>query len=174
MIELLALDLSLNHTGWATKEDCGVFEPPKSCDRGLPRIEWIRTAIRKDTTTEHTTLVVLEGLAWGVRGRAILDLAGLAMVIRLDLYDRGLPFVDIGPTVLKKFATGHGNAPKEEMLAAAIRKLKYQGHDNNEADALWLLQAALVRYGLPGAVSLPAAQRRTLDTIAWPPKGAVS
>jgi hypothetical protein len=43
---------------------------------------------------------------------------------------------------LKKYATGKGNAKKPDMLRAAQTKLLYEGTDDNEADALWLLHYA--------------------------------
>lgn len=165
-VTVLALDLSLTRTGWASPGRCGVLVPPKGCDRGLPQLAWIR-----DQVLEHAAeagVVVIEGLAFGAQGRAVLDLAGLGAVVRLALLEAGLLFADVPPSVLKKFATGKGNAPKEAMLAAAIRRLDYAGHDGNEADALWLLQACLTHYGLPGAVALPQVQRDALAVVPWP------
>ena len=49
-------------------------------------------------------------------------------------------------TEMKKFATGKGNAGKPMMIEAAQKKLGYTGNDDNEADALWLLN--LCRYDL--------------------------
>ena len=40
---------------------------------------------------------------------------------------------------IKKFATGKGNAGKPKMIQAAKEKLGYTGNDDNEADALWIL-----------------------------------
>jgi hypothetical protein len=47
---------------------------------------------------------------------------------------------------LKKFATGNGRADKIEMIRAAQR-LKPGVSDDNEADALWLLEYALANFG---------------------------
>lgn len=164
---VLALDLSLTRTGWAAPGRCGVLVPPKERDRGLLRLAWIRDAVLALVPTAG--VVVVEGLAFGAQGRAVLDLAGLGAVVRLALSEAGVPFADVPPSVFKKFATGRGNAPKDEMLAAAIRRLDYAGHDGNEADALWLLQAGLTRYALPGAVALPQTQREALAAVSWPP-----
>lgn len=43
---------------------------------------------------------------------------------------------------LKKFATGHGNADKQGMIAEARRRFKADLADDNEADALWILDWA--------------------------------
>ena len=44
---------------------------------------------------------------------------------------------------IKKFATGIGNANKLRMIEAAKEKLEYQGNNDNEADALWILYFAI-------------------------------
>jgi Holliday junction resolvasome RuvABC endonuclease subunit len=166
---VLAIDLSLTATGWAVPSGYGVLTPPPGRDRGLPRLSWIRDAVL--SLAAGVELVVIEGLAFGARGRAMLDLAGLGWVVRLGLAEAGVRYVDVPPAVLKKLATGKGNAPKPAMLAAAIRRLGYAGHQADEVDALWLLQAALTHYDLPGAVALPQGQREALAVLSWPPTG---
>jgi crossover junction endodeoxyribonuclease RuvC len=171
-MNLLALDLSLSATGWAaraTPGGYGVLVPPAGQDRGLPRLAWLRDAVLE--LAGGAEIVAIEGLAFGARGRAMLDLAGLGWVVRLALAEAGIRFADVPPAVLKKFATGHGNAPKPALLAAAIRRLGYEGHQADEVDALWLLQAALIHYDLPGAVALPQDQRAALAVVSWPAIG---
>ena len=72
------------------------------------------------------------------------------------------------PSCRAKLATGKGNASKDAVLVAAVRRLAYDGHLHDEADALWLLQAALHHYGLPGAVDLPKGHLQALDKLRWP------
>jgi Holliday junction resolvasome RuvABC endonuclease subunit len=168
-VTVLALDLSLTATGWATPSGYGVLTPPAGRERGLPRVSWIRDAVL--SLAAGVDVVVIEGLAFGARGQAMLDLAGLGWVVRLGLAEAGVRYVDVPPAVLKKFATGKGNAPKPAMLAAAIRRLGYAGYQADEVDALWLLHAALTHYDLPGAVALPQDQREALAVVSWPPIG---
>lgn len=47
---------------------------------------------------------------------------------------------------LKKFATGKGNAGKDEMIKACRERLNVKPKDDNEADALWLLAWAVSEY----------------------------
>lgn len=52
----------------------------------------------------------------------------------------------VQPNVLKRHATGHGNATKEMMVKMA-QVLKAGVSDDNECDALWLLDYAKVKFG---------------------------
>ncbi len=162
---IAAFDVSLTATGYATSAGAsGVISPPKTM-RGMERIQWIRAAVLK-IVADHD-LVVIEGYSYGAQGRAILDLAELGGVLRCSLHDRRIAYVEIPPSSLKLFACGKGNAKKDEMLAAAIRKLTYMGSDHNESDALWLLTMAKSHYWL-GEPPLNEAQRRAHEKMQWP------
>lgn len=162
---IVAFDLSLTATGWASGTgDSGVLTPPKTADRGMRRLQWIRDAVLR--LTDRADLVALEGYAFGAKGNAILNLAELGGVVRVALADRGRRFVDVPPSCLKLFATGKGNAKKDDVFAAAIRKLAYAGNDHNESDALWLLEMA--RGGVGFTKGHNEHQRRALAKITWP------
>ncbi|MGK7312551.1 MAG: crossover junction endodeoxyribonuclease RuvC [Candidatus Longimicrobiales bacterium M2_2A_002] len=161
---ILALDLSLTCTGWATADACGTLSPPKGADRGTARLAWIRDAVLE--RVEAAELVVLEGYAYA-RGNRAHQIGELGGVIRLALHDRGVPYVEIPPSTLKKLATGKGNAGKERVLVEAVKRLRYAGSDNNEADALWLHQLALHALDLPGAVALPKLHLEAIDPDRW-------
>lgn len=62
-------------------------------------------------------------------------------IFLLSLEDIKANITVVTPTALKKFATKHGNASKENMIAAAYNKWhRYLQED--EADAAWLAQLA--------------------------------
>ena len=164
-MNVLALDLSLTALGWARNAPVrsGVWKPPgRGVERLASVLDWL------DGVLEGVEIVAVEGYSFGSQGRATVSLGELGGVVRLHLHQRGLPFVEIPPSCRAKLATGKGNAGKDEVLAAAIRRLGYDGHDHNAADALWLLQAVLIHYGLPGAVDLPQSHLDALQKIQWP------
>ena len=103
-------------------------------------------------------LVLIEGYAYA-RPYQAHQMGELGGVLRLTLAEFGYPFIVVAPGTLKKFATGNGNAGKDQMLSTAVRKLDYEGHDHNDADALWLLEMAMVHYGIEIGISTPP--RRT-------------
>lgn len=76
------------------------------------------------------------------RGRAATrSMWGMAGVLEAAASEVNKPVVDVSVATIKKFAAGHGHAPKNTMIAAA-RKLGYRGNDDNEADAYCLLKYA--------------------------------
>lgn len=169
-IRISAFDLSLTATGYATidgaisaRAHSGVLTPPKAVGRGIARLRWIRQEVLMRCA--GADLVVLEGYSFGAKGNAILNLAELGGVIRVALADREQLYVDIPPASLKLFATGKGNAPKDQVLAEAIKRLDYDGHDHNEADALWLLRMMVA---FTGHQTTNEHQRRALAKVNAP------
>jgi len=81
------------------------------------------------------------------RGRdATRSLWGIAGIIEACASNAGLPVIDVAVPTIKKFATGHGKACKEEMIVAA-QKFGYRGGNEygineHEADAVCLLRYA--------------------------------
>lgn len=161
MTRVLGLDLSLTATGYAyTEEVAGVFKPKT---RGMARLADIRSSIME--LAHVADVVVLEGYAFA-RPNQAHQLGELGGVIRLELHDRRVPYVDIPPALLKRFATGKGNATKDAMLAAAIRRFAFEGDNNNAADA-WLLRAmGLAAYSDWGGAT--DYQHKALEKVAWP------
>lgn len=166
-MNIIAFDLSLTSTGWADGADCGRICPPAKLD-GVKRLRWIRDQVRE--LTRGADLVVLEGYGFGARGNVVHGLAELGGVVRLTLADAGIPFVVVPPASLKKFATGKGNAKKEDVLGAAIRKLNYERNSFDEADALFLYHMARTHYAGPDVIGAIATvyEREALAGVEWP------
>jgi Holliday junction resolvasome RuvABC endonuclease subunit len=165
MLAVFGLDLSLTSTGIADSTGARTITTKL---RGMERIEYIRGAI-EDTLLlpSLTTLVVIEDYAFHGHDSYAHALGELGGVVRWWLHQTGVPYVNVLPSVLKKYATGKGNAPKDLMLATAIRKLGYEGHSNDEADALFLRAMGMDALGCP-VVKLPAENRKSLEKVTWP------
>lgn len=56
--------------------------------------------------------------------------------------ERGIPLVGVPVGTIKKFATGKGNASKMEVLMAVEKRWGVLPQDDNEADAIALLEYA--------------------------------
>lgn len=70
----------------------------------------------KDIDSHHV-YIVMEGISYGSSGRtvSIFDLAGLNYVLRYQLKNFGQLMIG-SPKQIKKFATGNGNAGKDEVI----------------------------------------------------------
>ncbi len=76
------------------------------------------------------------------RGRdATRSLWGYAALVEACATNAGLPVVDVAVPTIKKFATGHGKASKDQMIIAA-KRMGYKGKNEHEADAVCLLRYA--------------------------------
>ena len=176
-MRIIAFDLSLTATGYAVASgkateplSWGLVTPPPKL-RGLERLQWIRDCVLG--RAEGAALVLTEGYSYGSPARAH-PMGELGGVVRLALLEAGLVGVIVPPACRAKYATGKGNAPKDSVLAEAIRRLGYAGHDHNEADALWMLMMAGDQYDAPWRVALPQGHRDALAKLDWPVMGRVS
>lgn len=68
--------------------------------------------------------------------QAALVYCGLLAILMCQCQNRGIPFISLSPTEIKKYATGSGKASKEEMTEAATNLTGHKPIDDNEADAI--------------------------------------
>lgn len=164
----LGLDLSLTSTGYAVVDAHGAttIGRIRTTARGPQRLLEIRNAITHLLRTRNPGLVAVEGYAYGRINQAAA-LGELGGVTRLALHERAIPYLDIPPSTLKRYATGKGNAAKEAVLASAITRLGYAGSSLDEADALWLAHIAAAVAGHPVA-TLPQTHTAALDKLRRP------
>lgn len=171
---IVGLDLSLSAAGIAVGNGVFALDTPLKETATLDeRVQRMRNvAAQVGTYCAGADLVALEGPSFNSRYAGFHESAGLWWRVYNHLRVAGLTVVVVPPANVKKFATGNGNAGKPAMVAAAIRRLGYERHDDNEADALWLRAAALDHYGFP-LCPMPAVNRAALTKVAWPELGTV-
>ena len=153
--QIIALDMSLEHTGIANVEEdltisTTLIEPNKGLKGnarllGPKRISEIKKQLFIENINRNS-IVFIEGYAFGAKGDSAISLGELGGVIRTSLYEAGFPYIEVPPTVLKKFITGKGNAPKEIMLKEVYKLFKFDTDNNNLADAYALAQFGLAVY----------------------------
>ena len=139
---ILALDQATN-TGFALNTGIsGVWDlSVKKDESDGMRLIRFRSKIKEIIEEENPKLIVFERPA-GRNTRGIVTSAELQGQIKTLCKDFDIDYRAYSATEIKKFATGKGNAGKPLMIAAAKEKLGYQGEDDNEADALWILELA--------------------------------
>jgi Holliday junction resolvasome RuvABC endonuclease subunit len=171
---VLGLDTSLTSTGWALVDSCrqhslGVIKPPSS-DRTIgERLAYIRKSVRAKAGLAD--LAVIERPFLAQHGITPAMVFGVVMA---ELWDCGIPAVEVPPTSLKKYAAGTGSnargQAKTAVFGAAVRRLGYEGNDDNEADALWLAYLGWHLIDQP-RVELPQEHLRALSgewAKGWP------
>jgi len=162
-MDVHAYDLSLTGTGFYDGEHLAVCRTKK---RGHERLQIILDEVEERCALTDP-VVFIEGFSYGSRGSSVYEIAGLGYLVRHYLYAAGIPFAIVPPTVLKKYATGKGNAGKPDMLDAAIRRFGYQGTtDDNAVDAFLLWHLGMQHLGLP-VVPVPKDRALVADTIEW-------
>jgi crossover junction endodeoxyribonuclease RuvC len=157
-MRVLGLDLSLTATGWCyggPVVEWGVHETKKL--RGMERLEAIQAAIQEQA--RNADLVVIEDFAFGAKGQALFEIAGLGYLIRYWLWKHGKRFVLVAPTVLKKFVTGKGTADKSIVIREVFRRWGHVIDDDNAADATAL---AYIGMALAGTWEPTTAEQRAI------------
>jgi crossover junction endodeoxyribonuclease RuvC len=154
-MKYIGLDLSLNGTGIVCLNEEGKIEGQELIKSSADKIIEERLKSINDIILElidiykkgNSGIVYVEGLSFGAKGNAIMQLAGLHYLIRINLCLKdGLKYDIIPPTTLKKFTTGKGNAKKELMLLEVYKRWGIEFKDNNLADAYSLARMALDNY----------------------------
>lgn len=108
------------------------------------------------------TKIAVEGPSYGSTGSAAHILGGLWWLVRAAFRDADI--VVVPPGTVKKYATGRGNAGKDEVLAAVVRRyFNVEVSGNDEADALVLAAIVARLDGNPIDLNLPVDRIVTLD-----------
>lgn len=157
--DIISLDVSLTSTGWCAEGVPGRIVPKDVV--GAARLDLVRERIA-GLLGPYVDLVVLEGYAYGARGRAAVSMGELGGVVRLLLHRRRVRWVEVSPSTLKRYATGSGSAGKDAVLVEAVRRLDYEGSSHDEADALWLWALGMDAAGYP-VVEVPKAHREAIE-----------
>lgn len=168
-VRIVGMDLSLSATGLADCSGAIVFKPKSTVP--MIRLNEFDTWIREWIRTQKPNMVVIENYAYGAKNQreTIGELHG---VIRLALHQATVPFALVAPTQLKKFATGVGNAKKDDMIGEAAR-IGCPANDNNAVDAWWLYKMACEKFNLYDRIQgLPKSQRDVANKIEWPTRFA--
>lgn len=170
---LLALDLSLTSTGVASTHDdlgrprlgCATIRPRTD---GHQRLQDICTGVAAALRSEPQ-LVLIERLPHVAAHSAgtTMSLAELHGLVKQHLWISGVPYLLIQQARIKTYATGHGNAPKRDVLRAAQSRYPVYVGTTDEADALALLALACHGYGYPLA-DVPDTHSRAMRGITWP------
>lgn len=169
---VLGIDPSLTSTGLAvidartgTSYTSSVTSTGKKTDTlymQAERIQDLTDRICDHVRAVEPELVVIESATFSTRSDTSAHRrAGLWWSVVLGLIEDDVPVVTMAPTEVKKFATGKGNAGKDQMVARAATTWGEEilgTNINDIADALFLATAGVFALGYP--VVLPETSYR--------------
>jgi len=172
---VIGIDPSLTSTGITRIHPNGQTETQRIQTKGTKNATLKQRYRRLDNlytqicaNIPHNTLVIIEGPAYANQAGSMHDRSGLWWLTIDELLLNDIDTAEVPPTLLKKYATGKGNASKDEVLAAAIRRypdINITGNDTADATIL----AAIGRRHLGAPIdNMPAINTTTLDKIRWP------
>lgn len=178
MIRVIGLDPSLSATGVAYPSGkCVTWKPSKGADDVAGRLHELYCKLSANLqhlrAADAIDFAVIESvMPNGSQGQAVARkaLAQLSGVFLLALYESAVPFVEVNPISLKKYATDKGTAQKDEMIREA-RSAGATVANDNEADAWWLRQIGHDFYNMTPAEAsnlLTKYQLELHDRITWP------
>jgi crossover junction endodeoxyribonuclease RuvC len=135
-MKILALDIATK-TGWKTETSSGVWDlkPNRGESEGM-RVVRFKSKVKEMIQMEGITLVSYERPA-GMHKASIMVASEMVGVLKDLCIELGVEMACYSASEIKKFATGKGNAKKEQMIEAAA-KIGYNPKDDNEADAIHL------------------------------------
>ena len=121
---VLSIDQSLRKSGLAFfKESELQFLSLLKTDKELDQVASLsqflhefRKLLDKVQAGHSDLVVVVEGMSFGSVGPSVRVLAGVYFLIALECFWRGIPFYEIPPQTIKKFATGKGNTKGKKPL----------------------------------------------------------
>jgi crossover junction endodeoxyribonuclease RuvC len=147
---ILGLDIS-THTGYAFLNDTDKLEVdtihyPVNSDR---LFRWSKYAADLESLLDkygNPAIAAIEGYGYANK-YSLGTLVEIGTVLRMVLYNRRIPIVEIPPNTLKRYVSGKGNVQKNQMLLEVYRRWGIAFTDDNMADAYALARAGQVLMG---------------------------
>lgn len=165
--KVVGLDLSMTGTGVCHQGQGPCFTDEAACTHLVRsrevkdfRLPDIKRQVREYAFDSDFALI--EMLPPNMKGAGITGM--VQGVIRDMLLEEGIRYGDVGPSSLKKYATGRGNASKTDMAVAALKRGGVEFTNDNECDAWWLWVMANDHLGQP-VFDLPQVNRAELSKI---------
>ncbi len=151
---LAAFDLSLTSSGYAVAVDGAIKEsgviPGKG--EGIPRLIQVRNSVCNKIDAAKPTLVIFEDFSFGSNMSGAREIAGLAYMIRAELFTDGVPYCCVSPLALKKYCVGTAGSSKQKVgkelvLMSILKRWGAEIRDNNAGDAFVLAQIGMALVG---------------------------
>ena len=74
--------------------------------------------------TINNPIIFIEGYSFGSKGQGLFQIAENCGILKYRLLEKGYSYNTVVPSVVKKGATGKGNADKDKMYEAFVKETK--------------------------------------------------
>ena len=147
-LRILALDPA-TYCGFAHSSGIsGTWDLSTRTDESVGmRLVKLRALLSQIKEDHGVDLVAYEAVRYSGMARPVVTQSEIQGVIKVWCEDNLVEYTGYSSTAVKKHATGKGNASKEKMILAAEKKWGRVIEDDNEADALWILDLAMSQFG---------------------------
>lgn len=170
---VLGIDLSLRSTGIAsslgwTRRITSAGHRDDTLDTRRARLRAITDEI--DSLAKDAHLAVIEGPSYAsaTSSAGTWDRGGAWWLVVDRLMRRAIPVAVVPPSVRCRYACGKGNASKDQVLTAVVRRFPGFDVDGNDvADAVVLAALGADWLGSP-IVAMPQAHRDAVGSAQWP------
>lgn len=114
-------------------------------------------------------IVCIEGYSFGSRNSQAHAIGELGGVVRLNLWELDIPFVEIPPTCRAKFATGKGNAAKNEVVSAVSARtgIVWSGKGADDMCDAWILEEMGRAHLGTSRFDWPQVNLSALEKVDW-------
>lgn len=166
MKKILGLDLSLTSTGYSCDGETGVVQTK---ERDVIRLHNINAQVQLLLSKFDMPACVIEGYSFASKNSQSHSIGELGGVIKLTLHNLDIPFVIVPPTVRAKFATGKGNAGKNEVVSAVSARtgIVWSGSGaDDKCDAFILEEMGLAATGR-ARYEWPTENLTALEKVDW-------
>ena len=156
-MQSLGIDLSTTATGLVLLEAAdGLSGPHVLLEReikvkkltGMARHRAIVTDVMETVIQHLPVRIVIEGYGLNTKhASSIVPLVELGGLLRFMLHLDELEWLDPRPSQVKKFATGNGAAPKDQVMMHVLKRWGHTSKSNNTADAFVCAAIGLAHLG---------------------------
>lgn len=103
-------------------------------------------------------LAVIEGYSYTRNSSSTSTLIEVGSTVRMELYARDIPWIEVPPATLKKFVTGRHDIKKNLMLKEVYKRWGVDLASDDEADAYALAQFGMYVLGVQVGKKVPKKQ----------------
>ena len=171
-IVTVGLDLSMTATGVCVKRGSNlsvltIKTQPKNFKTDLDRLRHITDRVMEQIPKDVNMVCVEDFFtpANKMQIGAAIKLAMLGTLVRMAMYEAGIPFYIPVASQIKKFVAGKGNIQKNIVVREVYKRWGVDAKDDNQADACGMAHLAEALVEDAGVSDRPKYQKEVISKV---------